>query len=79
MKFSEYNPEEFYDEMFEARNRPQSGARLVTDRLGSLSEGELRRRQEAAELSMLHMGITLTFMVMKRVTRRCGRLTSSRA
>ena len=58
MKFSEYNPEEFYDEMFEARNRPRSGARLVTDRLGSLSEGELRRRQEAAELSLLHMGIT---------------------
>ncbi|GIX47507.1 MAG: hypothetical protein KatS3mg131_1718 [Candidatus Tectimicrobiota bacterium] len=58
MKFSDYDPGDFYDEMFEARGRPRPGAALLVQRLDALPEGELLRRQRAAERALLLMGIT---------------------
>ncbi|MBI2504479.1 MAG: circularly permuted type 2 ATP-grasp protein [Candidatus Latescibacteria bacterium] len=58
MRFDAYDPGEFYDELFAARGQPRPGAELLIQRLASLSEGELQRRQQAAERAFLNKGIT---------------------
>lgn len=60
MKFTEYETEDFYDELFEDTNVPRSGAKVLVDRLETLPEGELKRRQQAAETVLFRMGITFT-------------------
>jgi len=58
MDFSAYQTDEFYDEMFEASGKPRERSQHLVSRLQSLSAGELQRRQKAAELALLNMGIT---------------------
>ncbi len=58
MQFSSYDPEEFYDEMFEQKGRPRSGCALLLRRMAALSDGELKRRQQAAERALLNLGVT---------------------
>lgn len=47
-----------YDEMFVAEGEPRAVSREFVDRLVSIPEGELRVRQQAAELNLSNMGIT---------------------
>ena len=58
MKFDDYLTEGFYDEMFQADGRPRSTSAALFQRLSALSDGELQRRQKAADLTLLDMGIT---------------------
>ena len=58
MNFPNYDPEGFYDEPFANSGTPRSGAALLVPRIDGLTDGELRRRQEAAELALLNMEIT---------------------
>jgi uncharacterized circularly permuted ATP-grasp superfamily protein len=58
MKLDEYLTEGFYDEMFQADGRPRAAAAALLKRLSALSDGELERRQKAADLTLLDMGIT---------------------
>jgi uncharacterized circularly permuted ATP-grasp superfamily protein len=58
MRFDDYEIGDFYDEMFIAPATPRPGAALLVRMLASLSDGELQRRQQAAELALLNMGIT---------------------
>jgi uncharacterized circularly permuted ATP-grasp superfamily protein len=58
MKFDAYHTNGFYDEMFEASGQPRRRAEMLARRLMALSEGELVRRQKAADLALLNMGIT---------------------
>jgi len=58
MRFSDYRLDGFYDEMFEVGGAPRPGAALLAQKLEALSDEELRRRKEAAELALLNMGIT---------------------
>lgn len=58
MRFNGYETGGFFDEMFESRAKPRLGGRLLAQRIESLPEGELHRRQQAAERALLHMGIT---------------------
>ena len=58
MKFDSYQVSEFYDEMFAADGTPHARAEALARRLMTLSEGELQRRQKAADLALLNMGIT---------------------
>ena len=58
MKFDKYDLDGFFDEMFLADGRPRPEAKLLSQTIGSLPEGELLRRQQAAEGALLHMGIT---------------------
>jgi len=58
MRFDTYQTGGFYDEMFEADGRPRPRAELLAKRLMGLSDGELQRRQKAADLALLNMGIT---------------------
>lgn len=58
VRFKDYKVGRFYDELFEQGGLPRPGARLLVRLIESLSEGELARRQDAAERALLHMGIT---------------------
>jgi uncharacterized circularly permuted ATP-grasp superfamily protein len=58
IKFDTYDTGSFYDEMFLADSRPRPGAKLLQQKIDSLSAGELLQRQQAAERALLRMGIT---------------------
>ena len=52
------NPGEFYDEIFETIGKPRSQAEMLIQTLETMPEGELVRRQQAAEKAFLNLGIT---------------------
>ena len=56
--FDGYDTDGFYDEMFAPDGSPRSAAQMLVERINSFSEGELTRRQIAAEHALLRMGIT---------------------
>ena len=58
MNFEGYDIGNFYDEMFASRGTPRGGTRLLAQKIASLPEGELERRQKAAEKALFDMGIT---------------------
>jgi uncharacterized circularly permuted ATP-grasp superfamily protein len=58
MQFASYDPEGFYDEMFEAAGKPRPHVRLLLEIIESLSDGQLLRYKHAAERLLLQMGIT---------------------
>lgn len=58
LKFESYQIEGFYDEMFLPDGTARPGAKLLEQKITSLSDGELRQRQQAAERALLDMGIT---------------------
>ncbi len=58
MRFDGYDIGGLYDEMFLARDRPRPEADLLVRMIESLAQGELLRRQQAAEGALLQMGIT---------------------
>jgi uncharacterized circularly permuted ATP-grasp superfamily protein len=58
MLFHGYDTGGYYDEMFHASGEPRQGCALLAQRLASLSDGELARRQRAAERLLMDMGIT---------------------
>ena len=60
IRFSQYDPEAFYDELYEEKGQPRPGSTLLLKKLASLPEGELRKRQEAAERVILNMGMTFS-------------------
>jgi uncharacterized circularly permuted ATP-grasp superfamily protein len=60
LKFDGYDTEGFYDEMFDAGGRPRAGASMVVEKINSLPDEELVRRQQAAERALLHLGITFS-------------------
>ena len=58
MNFAAYDAAEFFDEMFLPDGRARAGARLLKERVECLPNGDLLRRQEAAERLLLQSGIT---------------------
>ena len=58
MRFTSYDPGEFYDEMFEPGGSPRPHAQLLIDTVESLSDGQLLRYQRGADRLLLQMGIT---------------------
>ena len=58
LKFESYQTEGFYDEMFFPDATARPGAEFLEQKITSLSDGELRQRQQAAERALLDMGIT---------------------
>jgi uncharacterized circularly permuted ATP-grasp superfamily protein len=58
MRLDGYETDGFFDEMFEAGGRLRPGAEILWQRMAELPPGELERRQQAAELALLNMGIT---------------------
>ncbi len=60
VRFDAYDLGGFYDELLDASGRPRPGAEPLIDLLSKLPEGELERRQQAAEQALMSMGITFT-------------------
>lgn len=59
MNFESYNTDGFYDEFFDENNKPRiGGPDLLIEKLQKLSTPDLLRRRNAAEIALLHMGIT---------------------
>ncbi len=56
--FDNYDTGGFYDEMFLPDGSPRPEAALLARLISSLPDGEMNRRQQAAERALLHMGIT---------------------
>ncbi|MDQ7830110.1 MAG: circularly permuted type 2 ATP-grasp protein [Desulfovibrionaceae bacterium] len=60
MKFTGYDLGPFHDEMFVAPGVARDGTRLLVEKIESLPEGELSRRQHKAEQALYDLGITFT-------------------
>ena len=60
MRFDGYDTQGFYDELFHDDGTPREGAKMLVELLDSLPEGDLERRQRAAERALLRLGATFT-------------------
>lgn len=60
MNFLNYDPGQFYDELFEAKGQPRPEAQRLIDRINSLPAGEIQVRQQAAQSAMMKLGATFT-------------------
>lgn len=59
LHFDGYDTQGFYDETFQSGGLgPRPGSTLLVQRIEALSDGELLRRQQAAESALLNLGIT---------------------
>jgi uncharacterized circularly permuted ATP-grasp superfamily protein len=58
MKLSNYDPEDYYDELFMGPHQPRSQGELLVNRIDTLKEGELLQRQEAAQRALFKLGAT---------------------
>ena len=58
MQFNNYDPGDFYDELFIAKGQPRPEAVPLINRINSLSAEEVQRRQEAAQIALFKMGVT---------------------
>ncbi|MCC6579651.1 MAG: circularly permuted type 2 ATP-grasp protein [Phycisphaeraceae bacterium] len=60
MDLNHYQLDGFYDEMFDVAGLPRAGSKLLFDRMLNMPDGDLERRQKAAEAALLNLGITFT-------------------
>lgn len=70
MKFDQYDPGDFYDELFVAPGKPRPEAAPLIDRINTLSEGEILQRQQAAQITLFKMGVTFNVYGDKEGTER---------
>ena len=68
--FTAYQLDDAYDEMFTADSLPRPQYELLYRRLLELTPAELETRQQTADLSFLHQGITFTVYSDARGTER---------
>ena len=68
--FADYSLNSNYDEMFASEGATRKSYRLLQRRLRELPSEELRRRQQAADSSFLHQGITFAVYGRKEGTER---------
>jgi len=60
MRFTSYNPEGFYDEMFESMGQPRPSASLLMQKIQALPDREFEGRQQAAEGALMAKGVTFS-------------------
>ena len=58
MRFADYEPGDFFDEMFDPTGQAREPARALAQFVETLPDGELLRRQRSAERALLNLGIT---------------------
>ncbi|HIK55146.1 MAG TPA: circularly permuted type 2 ATP-grasp protein [Synechococcales cyanobacterium M55_K2018_004] len=58
MNFDNYDPGDFYDELFLAKSQPRPDAVLLVERINSLTMEELMQRQKAAQQALFKLGAT---------------------
>jgi uncharacterized circularly permuted ATP-grasp superfamily protein len=54
----DYDPGDFYDELFESIGQPRSTAQPLIDRIKILTDPEVQRRQQIAQKTLFKMGVT---------------------
>jgi uncharacterized circularly permuted ATP-grasp superfamily protein len=69
-QLQEYDPGNFYDEMFVEKGQPRPSASLLVERLNSLSSEELILRQKAAQITMMKLGATFNVYSDQQGTER---------
>lgn len=60
MRFHTYDPGDFYDELFLAKGKPRPEAIPLIEKINSLCEGELKQRQQAAQIALFKLGVTFS-------------------
>ncbi|WP_017716433.1 circularly permuted type 2 ATP-grasp protein [Kamptonema formosum] len=60
MRFHTYDPGDFYDELFLAKGQPRPEAIPLIEKINSLGEGELKQRQQAAQIALFKLGVTFS-------------------
>ena len=58
MKLANYDPGQFYDELFDAPGSPRPEVIPLVDRINSFSIAEIQHRQQAAQIALFKMGVT---------------------
>jgi len=58
VQFNQYDPGDFYDELFLAPGQPRPEAAPLIERINSLSPTELQQRQQAAQNALFKLGVT---------------------
>ncbi len=58
MQFTQYDPGDFYDELFVAKGQPRPEAALLIERINSLTMPELQQRHQAAQNALFRLGVT---------------------
>jgi uncharacterized circularly permuted ATP-grasp superfamily protein len=58
MNFEHYEPGDFYDELFIAKNQPRPEVIPLIERINSLPPDEILRRQEVAQQALFKLGAT---------------------
>lgn len=70
MQVELYDPENFYDELFITQGQPRPAAVPLIERIKSLPQGELQRRQQAAQVALFKTGVTFNVYSDGRGTER---------
>lgn len=70
MTFYDYEPGDFYDELFEAKGKPRPDAVPLIERIHTLGMEEVIRRQKAAQVALFKMGVTFNVYSDGRGTER---------
>jgi len=60
VRFDEYDPGDFYDELFAAKGQPRPEAAVLVKRIHSLAPGELQQRQQSAQSALFKQGVTFS-------------------
>ncbi|HIK14750.1 MAG TPA: circularly permuted type 2 ATP-grasp protein [Leptolyngbyaceae cyanobacterium M33_DOE_097] len=58
MQFSEYDPEDFFDELFTRKGEPRAEALPLVERIDALTLPEVQRRHKAAQIALFKLGVT---------------------
>ncbi|MBF2028013.1 MAG: circularly permuted type 2 ATP-grasp protein [Oscillatoriales cyanobacterium C42_A2020_001] len=58
MNFNDYNPGDFFDELFVTQGEPRAEAIPLINRINSLGMSEVLRRQQAAQIALFKLGVT---------------------
>jgi uncharacterized circularly permuted ATP-grasp superfamily protein len=58
VNFNDYDPGDFYDELFLAQGQPRPDAIPLINRMTSLGMEEVLRRQQAAQIALFKLGVT---------------------
>jgi uncharacterized circularly permuted ATP-grasp superfamily protein len=58
VQFNDYDPGDFYDELFTAKGQPRLDAIPLIERIAALSPADILRRQQAAQIALFKLGVT---------------------
>jgi uncharacterized circularly permuted ATP-grasp superfamily protein len=70
VNFADYDPGDFYDELFLAKGQPRPEALPLIERINSLLPNEVMRRHQSAQIALFKMGVTFNVYSDRQGTER---------